>query len=110
MQALTQSVVSAELGRMPITHKAWGLVIKYWIRLENETRNRLLNEAYVTAKRKYIDWIQNVQYMLCRNGFIDVWLNPSQYDYRGFHRVFVERLDDQYRQTMASFFYLINSF
>ena len=41
--------------------------------------------------------------MLCRNGFRDVWLNPSQYDYRCFHRVFVERLDDQYRQTMASF-------
>ena len=98
------NAVSAELGRMLITHKAWGLVKKYWLRLENGTRNKLLNEAYATAKRNYIDWIQSVQCMLCRNGFRDVWLNPSQYDYRCFHRVFVERLDDQYRQTMASFF------
>ena len=42
--------------------------------------------------------------MLCRNGFRDVWLNPSQYDYRCFHRVVVERLAYQCRQTMASFF------
>ena len=61
-------------------------------------------EAYVTARINYIDWIQSVQYMLCRNGFRDVWLNPSQYDYRCFHRVFVEKLDDPYCQTMARFF------
>ena len=85
----SNNAVSAVLGRMPITHKAWGLAINYWLRLENETRNKPLNEAYVTAKRNYIDWIQSVQYMLCRNGFKDMWLNPSQYDHRCFHRVFV---------------------
>ena len=27
--------------------------------------------------------------MLCRNGFRDVWLNPSQYDYRSFFNLII---------------------
>ena len=97
------NAITAEIGRLPISHKAWGLVVKYWLRLENETGNKPLNEAYLMAKFFFIDWIQNVQYMLCTNGFRDVWLNPSHYDHRRFDKVFVERLDDQYHQIISSF-------
>ena len=78
--------ITAELGRPPISHKAWGLVVKYWLRLENETGNKPINEAYPEAK---INYIHNVQHMLCLNGFRDVWLNPSHFDHRRFHKVFV---------------------
>ena len=35
--------VNAELGRCPIMHKASGLSVKYWLRLENGTEKSILN-------------------------------------------------------------------
>ena len=33
----SNTAVSAEMGRFPITHKAWSQSIKYWVRLESGT-------------------------------------------------------------------------
>ena len=90
------------MGRFPITHKAWGQSIKDWVRLESGTGNKLLNEALYQTKRDSQEWIQSVEHMLCTNGFRDVWMNPGCYDLRCFHKAFIERLNDQYRQSITS--------
>ena len=95
--------VNAELGRCPIMHKAWGLAVKYWLRLENGTENAILNEAFLEEKTANHDWIQSVQYMLCKNGFRDIWLNPLNCNEQTFHKMFIQRLDDQYRQNLLGF-------
>ena len=99
----SKNVVNAELDRCPIMHKAWGLAIKYWLRLENGTENAILNEAFLEAKTANHDWIQSVQYMLCTNGFRDIWLNPLNCNEQTFHKMFIQRLDDQYRQNLLGF-------
>ena len=90
------------MGRFPITHKAWGQSIKYCVRLESGTGNKLLNEAFYQTKRDSHEWIQSIENMLRTNGFRDVWMNPRCYDLRSFHKAFTERLNDQYRQSITS--------
>ena len=43
------------------------------------------------------------QYMLCTNGFRDIWLNPLNFNEQTFHKMFIQRLDDQYRQNLLGF-------
>ena len=93
--------VYTELGRGPILNKAWGMAIKYWIRLENGTANTFLNEAYTEAKRNEHSWLQSIQYLLCKNGFRDMWLDKASYDHRVFHNYFLQRLDDQFKQNLS---------
>ena len=77
--------VNAELGRCPIMHKAWGLSVKYWLRVKNGTVNAILSEAFIEAKVANHDWTQNVQYMLCENVFCDTWLNSLSCDEQTLH-------------------------
>ena len=93
--------VYTELGRGPIMNKAWGMAIKYWIRLENGTANTFLNEAYTEAKRNEHSWLQSIQYVLCKNGFREMWLDKTSYDHRVFHKYFLQRLDDQFKQNLS---------
>ena len=37
------NAVKYELGRFPITHKAWGHLVKYWLRLQSGTGHTILN-------------------------------------------------------------------
>ena len=99
----SKNAVNAELGRSPIMHKAGGLAVKYWLRLENGTENAILNDAFLEAKTANHDWIQSVQYMLCTNGFRDIWLNPLNCNEQTFHKMFIQRLDDQYCQNLLGF-------
>ena len=84
-------------------HKAWGLSVKYWLRLENGTENAILNEAFLETKTANHDWIQSVQYVLCTNGFRDIWLNLLNCDEQTFHKMFIQRLEDQHRQNLLGF-------
>ena len=75
--------------------------MNYWLYFENGMGNTLLNEAYTVARRNFSGHIQSLQYIICANGFRAVLLNRSLYDIRCFYRVFVERLDDQYRLCLV---------
>ena len=59
--------------------------------------------TFLEAKTANHDWIQRVQYMLCTNGFRDIWLNPLNCYEQTFHKKFIQRLDDQYRQNLLGF-------
>ena len=66
-----------ELARFPLSHNAWGLGIKYWLRLYNGTNNTLLNNCYRLNVEENHQWVQNIQYILTSNGFSDIWSNPQ---------------------------------
>ena len=90
-----------ELGRLPIIHKAHGLAIKYWLRLREGTSNIFVNNAYTENKTEYLDWYQSIQSLLCINGFRNVWEQGSIMP-KTFHKVFVNRLNDQFIQGATS--------
>ena len=69
-----------ELGRYPLLYNAWCQSIKYWLRLCAGTKNNLLNEAYRLVLSENLDWIQSIQYLLCKNGLKNMWLNPNEVD------------------------------
>ena len=93
--------VYEELDRFPISHRAWSMPIKYWLRITTGTQNRLVNEAYETAIHEKHNWVQCIQALLNTHGFDDVWLNPFIAS-SSFHKLFKTRLDDQFKQERRS--------
>ena len=98
----SNTAVRGELARYPITHTAYAFAIKYWLRLCSGTSNTLLNEAYNVCLHKQYEYIQCIQHLLCENGFGDVWLNPNSVNKDHFHKIFKQRLNDQYIQDWNS--------
>ena len=90
-----------ELARFPILHKAWGLAIKYWLRLCHGTSNVLLNTAFKNACDIEHPWLQSIKYLLANNGFGDEFLDPMPIT-PNFGKIFVQRLNDQFQQTLKS--------
>ena len=93
--------VQGELARFPLLHKAWGLAIKYWLRLCHGTSNVLLNAAFKSACDNEHPWLQSIKYLLVNNGFGDVFLDPMPIT-PNFGKIFVQRLNDQFQQTWKS--------
>ena len=88
-----------ELKRCPVTHRAWAMTIKYWIRLNSVTENCLLNEAYKMSQAENHLWLQSIHYLLNMHGFSDMWNNPSVPG-DTFHKAFKLLADDQFNQSM----------
>ena len=87
-----------ELGRYPISNTANAFAVKYWLRMNAGTENTLLNEAYHVCSQNKFEYIQGIQYLLCENGFGNVWANPCSVNRDNFHKTFKKRLNDQYVQ------------
>ena len=98
----SNTAVCYELGLTPIQHKAHSQVIKYFLRLENGTKNTLLNECYSEVKTLNLEWYQGVQNLLSVNGFGSTWLNPEAASIKYFHKSFCRRLDDQFIQNLRN--------
>ena len=84
-----------ELTRFPLSHNAWDLGIKHWLRLYNRTNTTLLNNCYRLNAEENRQWVQNIQYILTSNGFGDLWSNP-QIVCGEFHKALKMRLNDQF--------------
>ena len=76
----SNSAVLGELGRYPMTFTCLIQVIKYWIRLSNETKNELMNSAFKMATIENNSWIQAIYFMLSSNGYIKSCLYPPGVD------------------------------
>ena len=98
----SNTAVCGELGRYPISNTAHAFAIKYWLRLISGTENTILNEAYTVCSEKQYEFIQSIQYLLCGNGFGDVWANPYSVNKHTFHKTFKQRLNDQYIQDWST--------
>ena len=88
-----------ELGRFPLSTKIWKHAIKYWLRLEKESENIFVNNAYRCAKMENHPWIQKVRNLLSRFGLGHIWANPNQYSSSHIGNLFERRLKDIYIQT-----------
>ena len=93
--------VQGWLARFPLQHKAWGLAIKYWLRLCHGTSNVLLNTAFKSACDIEHPWLQSIKYLLTHNGFGDVFLDRMPIA-PNFGKIVVQRLNDQFQQTWKS--------
>ena len=96
----SNSAIYCELGVFPIENQALSLTIKYWLRLVKGTENILLNECYKEAIDHDFEWLQSVKATLSINGFRNVWINPHSVHYEHFHKIFKQRLNDQFVQNL----------
>ena len=60
----------------------------------------LLNQCFELNVEENHNWLQSIQYLLCSNGFGNIWSNPP--DVGQFHKVFKTRLKDQFIQDWQS--------
>ena len=91
-----------ELGSKPLDNKMQSLAVKYWLRLANGTNNLLLNQAYEESMEKRYEWVQGMQFLLCKNGFGDVWQMPETVNPLNFHKIFNNRINEQFDQNTIS--------
>ena len=94
------SAVSTELGLFPLDNQAYSLTVKYWLRLVNSTDNELLNECYIDSVNENYEWLDGIRAILSTNGFGYVWNNPLSVNKDTFHKIFRQRLHDQYIQDL----------
>ena len=99
-QYASNKILYGELARFSLLHNAWALGVKYWLRLCNGTKNVLLNQCFELNVEENHNWLQSIQYVLCSNGFGNIWSNPP--DVGQFHKVFKTRLNDQFIQDWQS--------
>ena len=95
----SNTCIYKDLKRSPVTHRAWAMVIKYWIRLNSGTETCLLNEAYKRSQAENHQWLQIIHYLLNMHGFSDIWSKPSVPG-DTFHKAFKSRADDLFNQSM----------
>ena len=67
-----------ELGRFPLQHQIILLTLMYWLRLEQGTKNPLLNIAYLTMKKENHQWRRDSEYFLWKIGYGNIWLSPEK--------------------------------
>ena len=74
----SNTCIYKELKRCPVTHRAWAMAIKYWIRLNSGTENCFLNEAYKMSQAENHHWLQSIHYLLNMHGFRDIYWTTHQ--------------------------------
>ena len=68
-----------ELGRYPVQHWMILLTVMYWLRLEQGTKNTLLNIAYLSMKKENHQWRRDMEYFPWKIGYRNIWLNPEKW-------------------------------
>ena len=89
-----------ELGLKPIDNKMHSLAIKYWLRLTRGTSNFMLNECFKLCSSENFEWVQGIHALLMNNGYGNVWNYPHTVSHLSFHKIFKQRLDDQFVQIL----------
>ena len=87
----------AELGKFPLQFKVQAQMVKYFLRIAQGTGNKLLDEAYASSQETDSSWIQNMKRFLESNGFANVFTNPCTVNKDTFHRMFLNRLKDMFK-------------
>ena len=76
------------------------LAIKYWLRLTRGTSNFMLNECFKLCSSENFEWVQGIHALLMNNGYGNVWNYPHTVSHLSFHKIFKQRLDDQFVQIL----------
>lgn len=108
----TNIAVRLELGRLPIIHKIYINMIKYWFRLLSCPRNSLLHKAYISSenlsKSGIKCWAFKVRNILNKLGLNNLWsqipkdISDGTFNENYYLNKIKHRLEDQYLQMCRS--------
>ena len=91
--------VLLELGRTPLVLDAQKAAIKNWERIKNSKANHLVIKSYENACTESLDWINNIQNLLGRNGMRNLFIENTP---KNVHSKFYNRAKDIYHQESFS--------
>ena len=75
----------------------------YWLRLEQGTKNPLLNIAYLTMKKENHQWRRDIKYFLWKIGYGNIWLSPEKLSKDRLKLSLKRRLQDLHIQSFQNF-------
>ena len=97
------TLAPGELGRFPLQHRIILLTLMYWLRLEQGTKNPLLNIAYLTMKKENHQWRRDIEYFLWKIGYGNIWLSPEKLSKDRLKLSLKRRLQDLHIQSFQNF-------
>ena len=99
-------LVYSELGRFPLHINSTVKTLKYWFRLLQMDDNRLSKQAYLMLvsldEKGKKCWVSGIREVLCKAGFMQVWINQGVDNTKVFLSHFKQRLVDIYLQEWMS--------
>ena len=75
--------------------------VKYWLRIINLSDEKAYNMLLYLHDLGIKTWAYHVKELLCRNGFVDVWLQQNVGHLNRFVSIFKQRLLDQFQQDWS---------
>ena len=100
-------MVYSELGRYPLFINSTVRALKYWFRLLQMNNDRFPKQAYLMLvsldKKGKKCWVTAIREVLCKTGYMHIWINQGAGNTKAFLVQFKQRLIDIYLQDwMAS--------
>ena len=89
-----------EVGKFPLSTKIWSQMVKYFLRLSQRTKNKIIDDAFDCAISANTRWVQTVSRLLKTNGFTNILLCPINIDKEAFQKQFIQRCRDIYLQNL----------
>ena len=90
-------MTSAETGRHPMSIAVQKSVIKYWLKVIQCEKKRLISIIYCEIKETVCSWVCYVKVILCKYGFAEVWENQEVDNKFRIIKLFDQRCADIYR-------------
>ena len=92
-------MIYAETGRHPMSIAVQKSVIKYWLKVIQCEKKRLISIIYCKMKETMCSWVCHVKDILCKYGFAEVWENQEVDNESRFIKLFEQRCADTYAQS-----------
>ena len=75
-------------------------MVKYFLRLSQRTKNKIIDDAFDCAIPVNTRWVQTVSRLLKTNSFTNILLCPINIDKEAFQKQFIQRCRDMYSQNL----------
>ena len=92
-------MIYAETGRHPMSIAVQKSVIKYWLKVIQCEKKRLISIIYCKMKETMCSWVCHVKDILCKYGFAEVWENQEVDNESRFIKLFEQRCADTHAQS-----------
>ena len=98
--------VLGDTGRLPLQIFSAKRCIKYWLRILNMPKDRLVRLSYDMLlyfdNVGHTNWVTHVRSDLCMNGFAYIWNNQNVENPSFFLKTYVNRLINQHQQSWTA--------
>ena len=92
-------MIYAETRRHPMSIALQKSVIKYWLKVIQCEKKRLISIIYCKMKETMCSWVCHVKDILCKYGFAEVWVKQEVDNESRFINLFEQRCADTYAQS-----------